>query len=34
MLKNKIITEISIKVMINVKNRIRNKHKEDRAGPI
>ena len=33
MLKNKDYIKRSIKTRINVKNKLRNKHKEDRAGP-
>ena len=33
MLKNKSKIKRSIKVVINVKNKLRNKYEEDRAGP-
>lgn len=33
MWKNKSRIKRSIKIVINVKNKLRNKHREDRAGP-
>ena len=33
MLKNKINVKRRIKTIISVKNKVRNKHKTDRAGP-
>ena len=33
MLKSKSRIKRSIKIIINVKNKLKNKHREDRAGP-